>query len=87
MFYLIIGVLLALYYVFMAPKTIKSTMNMVLLVGLLALVLVFGVLGLIKVIQAPPEIFVGVGMTILGLYALRDVLQLESREDKQDIKS
>ncbi|MFA9413804.1 MULTISPECIES: DUF3165 family protein [unclassified Streptococcus] len=79
MFYLIVGVLLAIYYIFAAPKTIKGTLNTVLVVGVLALCLVLGVLGLIKVMQSPPEIFVGLLMTILGVFTLRDVEKLSPK--------
>lgn len=80
MFYLITLTLLTLYYLFLAPKTIKSTMNIVLLVGLTALVSVLAVLGVVRLFQAPPELFVGLAMTIFGAYVLRDVLRLEKVE-------
>lgn len=86
MFYLIIGTLLILYYIFLAPKTIKSTMNIVLLVGLVALVSVLMVLGLIRMLQAPIEIFIGIAMTVFGAYVLRDVWRLEKVEKKETSK-
>lgn len=82
MFYLLVGILLALYYLFALPKTLKGTMRTVVLVGMSALFLVLGVLGLLKAIQSPPEIFIGVGMSIFGIFVLRDVLRLPTRRVK-----
>jgi hypothetical protein len=33
----------------------------------------------IRIIQSPPEIFIGIGMIIVGYYALKDVLHLRTR--------
>ena len=88
MFYLIIGILLALYYFFMAPKTIKSTMNIVIIVGAAAFALVWGGMGLVHLVQSPPEIFVGIMMTLFGLFALRDVVLLKpkTKKSKHDLE-
>lgn len=80
MFYLLVGLLLALYYIFAAPKTIKGTLNTVLLVAVLAMLLVLAILGVIKVMQSPPEIFLGLLMTVLGGYTLKDVLNLSPKD-------
>lgn len=82
MFYLILGILLALYYHFMAPKTVKSTMNIVILVGLGALALVWVGMGLAHLVQSPPEIFLGLLMTVFGAFVLRDVILLEPKAKK-----
>lgn len=86
MFYLIIGILLALYYFFMAPKTIKSTMNIVIIVGAAAFALVWGGMGLVHLVQSPPEIFLGILMTFFGIYVLRDVVLLEPKTKKQKVE-
>lgn len=86
MFYLIAGLLFGIYYVFAAPKTIKGTLNTVLVVNGIGFSLVWGVLGLVKVIQSPPEIFVGLLMSALGAYVLRDVMKLGNKSKKQNTK-
>ena len=40
MFYAIIAILLLMYYIFIAPKTIKNTMNMISVVGIIAFLMV-----------------------------------------------
>ena len=82
MFYLILAVLLISYYIFMAPKTIQNTLNMIGMVGVVALLLVLAVMSFIKIIQSPPEIFIGLGMTVLGFFAIRDVYRLPARKVK-----
>lgn len=79
MFYLLVGLLLALYYIVAAPKTIKGTLNTVLVVGVIALLLVFGLLGMIKLIQSPPEFFVGFLMIGFGGLVLKDVMTLTTK--------
>lgn len=79
MFYLIIAILLVLYYVFVAPKTVKNTMNMISLVAIVAFLLVLAGMTFIKILQSPPEIFVGLGMMVVGYYALRDVMRLSKK--------
>lgn len=83
MFYLLVGLLLGLYYIFVAPKTIKGTLNTVLVVGVIALLLVLAFLGVLKVMQSPPEVFVSIFMCGLGAYILRDVLQLRPKTPKK----
>ncbi|MDE8030878.1 DUF3165 family protein [Streptococcus mutans] len=79
MFYAIIAILLLMYYIFIAPKTIKNTMNMISVVGIIAFVMVLAGMTFIRIIQSPPEIFIGIGMIIVGYYALKDVLHLRTR--------
>ena len=50
MFYLIIAILLVLYYVFVAPKTVKNTMNMISLVAIVAFLLVLAGMTFIKIL-------------------------------------
>ena len=79
MFYAIIAILLLMYYIFIAPKTIKNTMNMISVVGIIAFLMVLAGMTFIRIIQSPPEIFIGIGMIIVGYYALKDVLHLLTR--------
>ncbi|MCB4936633.1 DUF3165 family protein [Streptococcus mutans] len=68
MFYAIIAILLLMYYIFIAPKTIKNTMNMISVVGIIAFLMVLAGMTFIRIIQSPPEIFIGIGMIIVGYY-------------------
>ena len=68
-----------MYYIFIAPKTIKNTMNMISVVGIIAFLMVLAGMTFIRIIQSPPEIFIGIGMIIVGYYALKDVLHLRTR--------
>ena len=79
MFYAIIAILLLMYYIFIAPKTIKNTINMISVVGIIAFLMVLAGMTFIRIIQSPPEIFIGIGMIIVGYYALKDVLHLRTR--------
>ena len=79
MFYAIIAILLLMYYIYIAPKTIKNTMNMISVVGIIAFLMVLAGMTFIRIIQSPPEIFIGIGMIIVGYYALKDVLHLRTR--------
>ena len=79
MFYAIIAILLLMYYIFIAPKTIKNTMNMISVVGIIAFLMVLAGMTFIRIIQSPPEIFIGIGMIIVGYYAFKDVLHLRTR--------
>lgn len=79
MFYLIAGLLLTLYYLVWVPKTVKGTMNTVLLVGSLGIFAVLGILGFVKVLQSPPEFFIGFLMSLLGVYVIKDLLGLTPR--------
>lgn len=79
MFYLIAGLLLTLYYLVWVPKTVKGTMNTVLLVGSIGIFLVLSVLGFVRVLQSPPEFFVGFLMSLLGVYVIKDMLGLSAK--------
>lgn len=76
MVYLIISLLILLYYFFLAPATIKNTLGVILLVGLLALLLVLAVLSFIKILELPTEVFLVLAMLGLAWLTLRDVSRL-----------
>lgn len=85
MFYLIVAILIVSYYFFMAPKTIRSTLNMIGMVGAVALLLVLAAMSFVKIMQSPPEIFLGLAMVALGFFAIRDVYRLPSKKDEKSI--
>ena len=70
---------------FMAPKTIRSTLNMIGMVGAVALLLVLAAMSFVKIMQSPPEIFLGLAMVALGFFAIRDVYRLPSKKDEKSI--
>ena len=82
MFYLIVAILIVSYYFFMAPKTIRSTLNMIGIVGAVALLLVLAAMSFVKIMQSP-EIFLGLAMVALGFFAIRDVYRLPSKKDEK----
>lgn len=63
----------------MAPKSVRNTLGMIGLVGLVALLIVLAGLSFIKIMQTPPEIFVGIGLIILGYFALKDLLKMPKK--------
>lgn len=73
MFYLIIGIMLVLFYIFVAPQNIKGTMNVVASVFLLVALVIALVLGFLRIVQSPPEIWLCLVMIILGLWAMWDL--------------
>lgn len=82
MFYLIIALMMVGYYIFAAPKSIKNTLTMIFMVGLVGVFLVLGILSLVHLVTSPPEIFVGLVMTVIGILALRDTLTLSNKRQK-----
>ena len=69
MFSLIVALLIALDYFFMAPKTVRNTLNAIGVVGLVALLLVLAVMSFIKILQLPGELYIGLIMIPLGYTA------------------
>ena len=67
MFYLIVAVLIASFYFFIAPKSVKNTMNLLFVMATLALLLLLAVLSIL-----PGEFFVTVGMLVLSYFTLKD---------------
>lgn len=73
MFYLILAIMLLLFYIFAAPRNIKGTMNLVASVFLLVGLVIVLLLGFLRVVQSPPEIWLCMGMVIVGGWAMRDI--------------
>ena len=67
----------------MAPKTIRSTLNYDWYGGSSSLLLVLAAMSFVKIMQSPPEIFLGLAMVALGFFAIRDVYRLPSKKDEK----
>lgn len=80
MVYLIIFILLLLFYLFAAPKSIKGTLNIVTAVVLLVSSLVLLVLAIFQIFLLPGEFFVSLPLAALAYYSLRDIARLPKRE-------
>lgn len=84
MFYLIIAIMLVLFYIFAAPRNVKGTMNLVASVFLLVGLVVALLLGFLRVVQSPPEIWLCLSMIVIGLWAMRDIyLMPQSRRARR----
>ncbi|MGV3027539.1 DUF3165 family protein [Streptococcus hyovaginalis] len=79
MFYLLLLVALVLYYIFMAPKTIRNTINSIGLMIIMALLLILAGMSFMKLISSPGEVYVIIIMLLVGYLSLRDVLRLSAR--------
>ena len=89
MFYLIVGILILLFYIFAAPASIRGTLNLVILVLSLVVLLILLSLAAFKIFQLPSELFVSVAMLTLAFFALRDLAQMpvkkkRNKSDKSD---
>lgn len=80
MFYLIVAIMLVLFYIFVAPSNIKGTMNVVAAVFVVVGLLIALLLGLLKILQSPPEMWLVIGMVVVGLWAMRDIYFLDKPE-------
>ncbi len=83
MFYLILALMLVLFYIFAAPNSIRGTMNLVLIVFLVVALIVAIILGLLRILQAPAEIWVCFIMTFLGMWAMRDIAMMQRPSHKK----
>ncbi|MGT2845761.1 DUF3165 family protein [Streptococcus massiliensis] len=80
MFYLIVGILILLFYLFAAPPSIKGTFNIVGLVLLSVVILILLGLGVLKFFQLPWEYLIGVAMIFLAYFSLRDIKHMPDRK-------
>lgn len=76
MFYLILAILLALYYIFAAPTAIKGTLNVMLLVFGLVLLVTLALLAIMSLTKSSGEFWAGSLMTLIGLWAIVDLERL-----------
>ncbi len=79
MFYLILALMLVLFYIFAAPRSVKGTMNLVASVFLLVALVIAIVLGFLKVVESPPELWMGVIMSLLGIWTMYDIAKMEKK--------
>ncbi|MDY4762003.1 DUF3165 family protein [Streptococcus thoraltensis] len=79
MFYLLVLLAIVLYYFFMAPKTIRNTINSIVLMAVMALLLILAGMSFMKLIQSPGEVYIIAIMLVFGFLAIRDVIRLSSR--------
>ena len=89
MFYLIVAILIASFYFFIAPKSVKNTMNLLFVMATLALLLLLAVLSIRKFFSLPGEFFVTMGMLVLSYFTLKDFFSLSEvshEETEQDEK-
>ncbi|HFI0235851.1 TPA: DUF3165 family protein [Streptococcus suis] len=86
MFYLIIAIILVLFYLFVAPNNIKGTMNVVIAVFLIVILFAALLLGFLKIMEVSLEVWLGIAMVILGLFAMRDINHLDRPKKRQAIR-
>lgn len=78
MFYLILAILLVLFYIFVAPKNVKGTINLILAVFLLVVLVIALILGFLKIMQFSTSFWLGLIMIFIGVWAMRDIHYLDS---------
>ncbi|EGJ41780.1 MULTISPECIES: DUF3165 family protein [Streptococcus] len=83
MFYLIVGILILLFYIFAAPPSIRGTLNVVTLVLILVVLLILLTLAAFRIFQLPSEIFVSIGVTFLAYFALRDLARMPVKKKEK----
>lgn len=87
MFYLIVAILISSFYFFIAPKSVKNTMNLLFVMVTSALLLLLAVLSIIKFFSLPGEFFVTVGMLVLSYFTLKDFFSMsELNHEKNEQK-
>ncbi|MDG3131545.1 DUF3165 family protein [Streptococcus suis] len=85
MFYLILAILLVLFYIFVAPRHIKGTINVIIAVFLLVGLLVALMLGFLKIMQFSTSVWIGLIVVLVGIWAMVDIHYLDNeREYRQE---
>lgn len=69
--------MLALFYIFVAPKNVRGTINIILAVFVLVLLSIALVFGFLKIMQLSTEVWVGMVIVLIGLWALWDIRYLD----------
>ncbi|HGA1494293.1 TPA: DUF3165 family protein [Streptococcus suis] len=77
MFYLILAIMLVLFYIFVAPKNVRGTINIILAVFVLVLLSIALVFGFLKIMQLSTEVWIGMVIVLIGLWALWDIHYLD----------
>ncbi|HFI0342991.1 TPA: DUF3165 family protein [Streptococcus suis] len=86
MFYLILAILLVLFYIFVAPRYVKGTINLIVAVFLLVALVIALILGFLKIMQFSTNVWVGLVMVLIGLWAMRDIHYLDSSPKSNKMK-
>ncbi|HEM3577183.1 TPA: DUF3165 family protein [Streptococcus suis] len=86
MFYLILAILLVLFYIFVAPRYVKGTINLIVAVFLLVALVIALILGFLKIMQFSTNFWVGLVMVLIGLWAMRDIHYLDSSPKSNKMK-
>lgn len=73
MFYVILALLLVLFYVFVAPRHIKGTINLMTAAFALVLLLTIVGLGFTTILSLSSEFWMVLGLVLLGGWAMRDI--------------
>ena len=83
MVYFILGILILLFYLFMTPKSIRGTLDSVVLVILIVSIIVLTCLAVFQIFQLPSEFFVGALLAFVGYLALVDISRLPTELKKR----
>lgn len=86
MFYLILAILLVLFYIFVAPRYVKGTINLIAAVFLLVALVIALILGFLKIMQFSTNFWVGLVMVLIGIWAMRDIHYLDSTPKSNKMK-
>ena len=84
MVYFILGILILLFYLFMTPKSIRGTLDSVVLVILIVSIIVLTCLAVFQIFQLPSEFFVGALLAFVGYLALVDISRLPTELKKTE---
>ncbi|MFS1663431.1 DUF3165 family protein [Streptococcus sp. zg-JUN1979] len=76
MFYFIILLLLLLYYFFMAPRSVKKTLEAIGMVGIAIVILILIAAGIVAFLGMSKVFYISLVMTMLGFWAIRDLLKM-----------
>ncbi|HFI0104259.1 TPA: DUF3165 family protein [Streptococcus suis] len=84
MFYLILAIMLVLFYIFVAPRYVKGTINLIVAVFLLVALVIALILVFLKIMQFSTNFWIGLVMILIGFWAMRDIYYLDKKtKDRQ----
>ncbi len=63
----------------MAPASVKNTLSMIGLVALVALLMVLAGMSIVRIMNTPPEFFLGLAMISLAYFALKDIIRMPKK--------
>lgn len=82
-FYFIVFLLVILFYLLVAPKHVKSTMNLFFLVFVVVGALFFAVAFLQQLLHVPLDFWLSVVMVVLGAWSIWDLHHMSRRPKKE----